>query len=90
MDWFDIPTDTIYGNYQFGGLSGIDYDPVNDVYFPISDDRSQKGPARYYNLGISIDSNGINSISIDGSIEMLKKDGNIFGEKEVDPERCSV
>ena len=30
-----------------GGLSGIDYDPVDDLYYLISDDGSNFNPARF-------------------------------------------
>ena len=37
-----------------GGLSGISYDPVSQLYFVISDDRSAKNPARFYTARISL------------------------------------
>ncbi|GAB1542630.1 hypothetical protein NUACC21_53040 [Scytonema sp. NUACC21] len=35
-----------------GGLSGITYDAINNVFYAISDDRSQIAPARFYTLEI--------------------------------------
>lgn len=31
-----------------GGLSAVDYDPASDLYYLLSDDRSDLGPARFY------------------------------------------
>ena len=39
---------TTYGGTPVGGLSGIDYDPAQDLYLLISDDRSTHAPARVY------------------------------------------
>jgi hypothetical protein len=43
-----LPPGTTYGGTPVGGLSGIDYDPAQDLYLLISDDRSTHAPARVY------------------------------------------
>jgi hypothetical protein len=43
-----LPFGTTYGGTTVGGLSGIDYDPVQQQYLLISDDRSTHDPARVY------------------------------------------
>ena len=43
-----------FQNTVIGGLYGITYDPENDVYYAISDDRGQKAPARFYTLKIDL------------------------------------
>ena len=45
---FSLPFGTTYGGTTVGGLSGIDYDPVQQQYLLISDDRSTHDPARVY------------------------------------------
>lgn len=52
-----LPTGLIYENTEFGGLSGITYDANSKKYYAISDDRSQKAPARFY--GLKIDFNPV-------------------------------
>ncbi len=49
-----LPTGLIYENTEFGGISGITYDAKNQLYYAISDDRSQKAAARFYTLKIDI------------------------------------
>src|SRR5882757_988184 len=49
---FDIPTGFQENGVEVGGLSGIDFDPVTGHYIAISDDRSERGLARFYDLDI--------------------------------------
>ncbi len=38
-----------------GGLSDLTYDPINGVYYAISDDKSEFASARYYTVSVSAD-----------------------------------
>ncbi len=49
-----IPNGTNFQNTPVGGLSGITYDAKNQLYYAISDDRSEKAPARFYTLKIDL------------------------------------
>src|SRR5579872_2609237 len=49
-----IPFNQNFKGTTIGGLSGIDYDKKNDLYYLISDDRSAINPVRYYTAKISI------------------------------------
>lgn len=49
---YDVPYNKDFQNTIIGGLSGIDYDPQKKVYYIISDDRSEKNPARFYEAEI--------------------------------------
>jgi hypothetical protein len=42
---------------RVGGLSALTYDRQKDVYYAVSDDRSDRDPARFYTLKFSIDAN---------------------------------
>ena len=59
---YDISFNLKYKNTTVGGLSGIDYDAKNNLYYMICDDRSEKNPARFYTVKIFITSKGIDSI----------------------------
>src|SRR5689334_1561736 len=59
---YDIPYNLMYKNTTVGGLSGIDYDARHNVYYFISDDRSDINPARFYKAKIFVTSKGIDSI----------------------------
>ncbi|OKH27038.1 esterase-like activity of phytase family protein [Chroogloeocystis siderophila] len=49
-----IPTGFSFQGTELGGLSGITYDSTKDVYYAVSDDRSEKALARFYTLQINI------------------------------------
>ncbi len=49
-----IQNGTNFQNTTIGGLSGITYDAKNQLYYAISDDRSEKAPARFYTLKIDL------------------------------------
>ncbi|MCF4967012.1 hypothetical protein CV014_07695 [Nostoc sp. CMAA1605] len=85
---------------QVGGLSGVTYDAVNNVYYAISDDRSQIAPARFYtftndgeieftNVTTLKDSNGntFPTLSLDPEGIALTKNGTVFisSEGEANP-----
>ena len=57
-------TDTSYQNTKIGGFSGITYNPQEDLYYIISDDRSYFSPARFYTVKIDINENKIKDIEI--------------------------
>ena len=44
---------TVLGT-PFGGLSGLTYNPGDGTYTAISDDRSQRAPARFYHVAIDL------------------------------------
>jgi hypothetical protein len=43
-----IPNDAMVDGTLVGGLSGLDYHPATDTWAIISDDKSDKAPARFY------------------------------------------
>lgn len=49
-----LPHDHRYANTVVGGLSGLDYDAATGRYWAISDDRSESGPARFYELALDL------------------------------------
>lgn len=80
-----LPTSTFYQNTQVGGLSGIDY--IGDgQYIAISDDRSQIGPARYYDLDLSLTSAAFSGVTFTGVTTLLDQTGNPYPIFSIDPE----
>jgi len=49
-----IPFNLKFKETTVGGLSGIDYDKKNDIYYFICDDRSAINPSRFYTAKIKI------------------------------------
>jgi hypothetical protein len=75
---YEIPFNLKYKNTTVGGLSGIDYDAKNDLYYLISDDRSDKNPARFYTSKIFISPKGIDSLFFIDVENMLQPDENVY------------
>jgi hypothetical protein len=89
---YEIPFNFKYNNTIVGGLSGIDYDKKNDLFYLICDDRSDKNPARYYTARIFLDAKGIDSLVFVGTQPLLQYNGKKYpGVKDdrfntIDPE----
>ena len=62
IDHYEIPHKQMFGDTRIGGLSGIDYDKENDVFYLISDDRSIHNTTRFYKANIHINSRKIDSV----------------------------
>jgi 3-phytase/alkaline phosphatase D len=58
---------TMFEGTEIGGLSGITYDASRDVYYVISDDRSEYNDARYYTVAIDLSDGSLE----DGDVEFL-------------------
>ncbi|MYM22351.1 esterase-like activity of phytase family protein [Duganella sp. FT135W] len=65
-----------------GGLSGIDYDAVNDEWVMISDDRSQFNPARLYRAKLSYDARSFKSVQVTGVTTLLQPEGTPYPSRE--------
>ncbi|GGA90689.1 hypothetical protein GCM10011491_18280 [Brucella endophytica] len=81
-----LPTGLKIAGVEFGGISGLDYDRTNNLYYAISDDRSEKAPARFYTLKVALNSEGIHGIDIVTATTLLNAAGHPFAAKDVDPE----
>jgi hypothetical protein len=81
-----LPTGLKINGLEFGGISGLSPDPADGSYLAISDDRSERGPARYYRLRFAIDADGFRGVDIVGSTILRGLDGNVFAVKGIDPE----
>jgi hypothetical protein len=81
-----LPTGLKIDGVEFGGISGLSADPVDGSYLAISDDRSERGPARYYRLKLDLDADGLHGVDIAASHILRGLDGNAFPLKGIDPE----
>ncbi|MDR7224922.1 esterase-like activity of phytase family protein [Aminobacter aminovorans] len=81
-----LPTGLKIAGTEFGGISGLDYDAASGLFYAISDDRSERAPARLYMLKLAIDGKGVHGIDIVSSAELHNAEGAAFAKKDVDPE----
>lgn len=81
-------TGTLFMGTTVGGLSGITYDAANDVYYAISDDRSQINPARFYKLEIDLGDGSLDAgdVTFTGVTTLRDGGGLPFPIFSLDPE----
>jgi len=82
---YDVPNGKQFKETTIGGLSGIDYDAPNDIYYIISDDRSAINPARFYTAKIHITENRIDSVEFIDVKTLLQKNGTPYPNSKADP-----
>jgi hypothetical protein len=81
-----IPHRAELAGTTFGGISGIDYDAKRDVYYLLSDDRSQNGSARFYTAKIALDANDLGKPEILSTVVITRPDGKPHGDAKDDPQ----
>jgi len=62
----------------FGGVSGIDYDPRSGAWLMISDDRSDKAPARFYVARLDYDKAAVRGLTLARAAPLRRDDGSTF------------
>jgi hypothetical protein len=80
-----IPHNDRFKGTTIGGLSGIDYDPKKDIYYLISDDRSDYNPARFYEAKIIIGKNKIDSVFFVDVKYLKDMHSNFYPNSKSDP-----
>lgn len=82
---YDLPHNQLFGGTIIGGLSGIDYDRKQKLYYLISDDRSAINPARYYTAKIFFTEKKIDSVVFVKVTTLLQKNGAPYPNTKQDP-----
>jgi hypothetical protein len=94
LDEYIMPLNPIFQNTVVGGLSGIDYDVKQNQYYMISDDPSQRSPARIYTAQIDIKENKIDTVRVTGVTYILQENRKPYPkygtDKRVKPDGESV
>lgn len=85
-----LPWNYKHDGIPFGGISGLDYDPSTGHYFALSDDRSQRGASRFYEIALEVSNDGIDNVSILRTIILKDENGEPFAKRAVDPESIRV
>jgi hypothetical protein len=90
---YEIPA-TKYQDTVVGGLSAITYDREQNCYYALSDDRSDRAPARFYTLKIEIaqSDNGIaiDNVTIDKVTFLSDEKGNEYAAGTIDGEGIAL
>lgn len=82
---YDIAYNANFQNTTIGGLSGIDYDSKNNLYYLICDDRSAVNSARFYKARIFLNEKGIDSVEFISVKILLQPNGLQYPDSKHDP-----
>jgi hypothetical protein len=78
----DLPKDLAVDGAPFGGISGVDYDRKSGEWLMISDDRSDKAPARFYVGRLDYDLRGVRGLKLTRQAPLRRVDGATFSTAE--------
>ncbi|MEG3436304.1 esterase-like activity of phytase family protein [Pannus brasiliensis CCIBt3594] len=81
-----IPKTPLIDGTIAGGLSGITYDPVQNRYYILSDDRSEANPSRFYTASIDLSGGSLSSVTLTGATLLRQSNGQTFPVSGLDPE----
>ncbi len=79
-----------YGGTTVGGISAITRDRQTESYYLLSDDRSERGPARFYTARLEINGEKLEKVSIEGVTPLKTADGKTYTKGSIDPEGIAL
>ncbi len=87
-----FPTGFESDGTEVGGLSGLVYNRSNGFYTALSDDRSQRNPARFYSLTIDLGDGRLNDgdVVFTGLVTMENENEEPFAVDSIDPEGIAL
>ena len=85
IDVYTIPHDFSFKGTTVGGLSGIDYNASNNIFYSICDDRSDRQPARYYSFTVNFSDKKIDTVIFQESISLLQPSGKTYPSVKENP-----
>lgn len=86
IDIYDIPYQFSFQQTIVGGLSGIDFDSTEQLFYTISDDRSALQPARFYSMKILFSDNKIDTILFQQAVTLKQPNGEPYPSSKENPQ----
>jgi hypothetical protein len=88
---YRIPNNLKLDGVPVGGLSGLTFDPQQGVFYAISDDRSTRGPARFYTLKVNLDNKSqLKDVKVIKATYLKDADGKTYPAGSIDPEAIAL
>lgn len=84
LNEYTFPHNKILDSTVIGGLSDVDYNPVKNEFYFISDDRSEINPARFYTAKIQIADTGISDIHFSHVTFLRQANGSLYPNRKQD------
>jgi hypothetical protein len=88
---YRIPNNFMVDGVKVGGLSGLTYDSPKGLFYAISDDRSNHGPARFYTLKVVVDQDSkLQKVEVIKATTLKGMDGKTYPANTIDPEAIAL
>ncbi len=92
---YQVPNNFQLKDTPVGGLSGLTYDRDLDRFYAVSDDRSDRAPARFYTLKLDLDTTNPQQIKFNRvditDVTLLKNvKGETYPQGTIDPEAIAL
>ncbi len=87
IDVYDIPYQFSFQQTTVGGLSGIDFDSVQQIFYTISDDRSALQPARFYSMKILFSDQNIDTVLFQEAVTLKQPNGQPYPSSKENPQQ---
>ncbi len=88
---YRIPNNLKIDGVPVGGLSGLTFDKQQGVFYAVSDDRSVRGPARFYTLQVNLDNKSrLKDVQVLKATALKGADGKTYPAGSIDPEAIAV
>ena len=72
-----VPTGTVVGGTEIGGLSGISYNPYANTFTAITDDSRNPGASRFWNVSLDYDAAGFSAATVNSSVGLKTAAGGV-------------
>ncbi|NRT13731.1 hypothetical protein HNP99_000056 [Flavobacterium sp. 28A] len=86
INTIEVPFNQEFKNTVVGGLSSVDYDAKNDLYYFICDDRSVYNDARFYTAKIQLTADTLNHIAFQNVVSLKNEAGQKYANWEKYPD----
>ncbi len=87
IDVYDIPYQFSFQQTTVGGLSGIDFDSVQQIFYTISDDRSALQSARFYSMKILFSENKIDTVLFQQAVILKQPNEQPYPSSKENPQQ---
>jgi hypothetical protein len=74
----ELPKTLVVDGAPLGGISGVDYDRGTGRWLMISDDRSEKAPARFFVGRLDYDARSVRGLRLERQVPLRREDGSTF------------
>ncbi len=77
-----LPHRLSFQDTTVGGLSALDYDPVDDLWYTLCDDRSEHNPARFYTFRMTVSAEGLSRPNLQSVVFLRQADGSTYPNRK--------